>query len=256
MTYSVSRRGVTVGIVLAVSAALLSSCAAEAPGDLGPLQGILATCPKDQQINSKVITDVSGTSVSPEIIADRLDTIRDVVERTAVCGGHLDVSAFAANSVTAPILDVDLKMPGATDNAKLRQVPAAVDEVMTTIEANYQPAVEAAPEGGTDVTGLFRLLGEARDLRPDMRLEGHVLTDGLTNQGIVIDHALTAEEATSLADSVSVPELPAASVTIGGLGRVAGDPLPSAFIDGMKAFYTRLCANTGAADCLIVTDGR
>lgn len=41
-----------------------------------------------------------------------------------------------------------------------------------------------------------------------------------------------------------------------GIGRVAGDPLSSDFIAGMKAFYTRLLERTGAEEVLVVTDGR
>lgn len=126
---------------------------------------------------------------------------------------------------------------------------------MAQVSTNYEPAVAALPAGGTDVTGLYRLFGEAQSLRADMRLEALALTDGLTNQGVTIDRTLSAEEAVVLADTVVVPELPGASLSVVGVGRVAGDPLPSAFIDGMKAFYVRLCENAQAEACLVVTDG-
>ncbi|MFP3416546.1 hypothetical protein SB773_34485, partial [Bacillus sp. SIMBA_074] len=76
-----------------------------------------------------------------------------------------------------------------------------VERIMTQVAINYRPAVAALPAGGTDVTGLYRLLGEVQSLREDMRLEAVVLTDGLTNQGVAIDHALSAEDAMALADS-------------------------------------------------------
>ena len=258
MTPQVSRRTRRVGIIstaIVASSVALTSCTGHAPGELGRLQATLANCP-DRPLNALNLSDGSGTTQSAEIAREYLATIEADVERVAVCGGHLSVSAFGTNSVTAPIYDGDLEAPGSTDLAKLRRVPDMVDEVMAEATKNYAPAVKLLPEGGTDVTGPFRLLGEARDLRPDMALQVTINTDGLTNQGIVIDHTLTEAEATALADTVAVPDLSGASISVVGIGRTTGDPLPSDFIAGLKAFYTRLCANTDAAKCLVVTDGR
>jgi hypothetical protein len=256
MTSSVSRRSLAFGITLGLGAALLSGCTATAPGDLGRLQQILETCPNGQVINSYNAVDGTATSNNAFIAKEHLAYLKTKAERVAVCGGHLTVVAFGTNSVTAPIYEGDITVEGATDIAKLRRVPGVVDDVMEEVTKNYQPAIALLPQDGTDVTGLFRLFDEAVTLRPDMHLEAAALTDGLTNQGVVIDHALTSEEASALADQVPVPQLPDASVAIVGIGRVTGDPLPSDFIEGMKSFYTRLCENTGAAQCLIVTDGR
>lgn len=256
MTSSVSRRGLACGIALALSAGFLAGCTATPPGDLGRLQSVLASCPDRQLLNSYQAVDGSGTARSDTIAREYLANVRSQAERVAVCGGHLTVVAFGTNSVTAPIYEGNLAAEGATDLARLRRVPALVDEVMAEVTTNYEPAVELLPEGGTDVTGLLRLFDEAKSLRPDMHLEATALTDGLTNQGVVIDRALSPEEATALADTVTVPDLQGASVAVVGIGRVAGDPLSSDFIAGMKAFYTRLLERTGAEEVLVVTDGR
>lgn len=258
MTSSVSRRGLAfgIGVVLGV-VGLLAGCTATPPGDLGRLQTVLAACPDDgKHLNSYNAVDGSSSAQDNTIAREYVSYVKSQVEKVAVCGGHIEVVAFGTNSVIVPIYASDLEVPGATDLAKLRRVPALVDEVMAEITKNYKPAMALLPEGGTDVTGLLRLFEEAAALRPDMRLEVAALTDGLTNQGVVIDHTLTDAEATALADSVPVPQLPSANVSVVGIGRVAGDPLPSDFIAGMKIFYRRLCANTGAAQCLVVTDGR
>ena len=257
MTPQVSRRPRRVSILATVAATTvaLTGCTGQAPGKLGQLQSVLLTC-SDQPLNVLNLVDGSGTTQSNAIAREYLATIQADVEKVAVCDGHISVSAFGTNSVTAPIYDGDLEAPGSTDIAKLRRVPGMVDEVMAEVTKNYAPAVKLLPEGGTDVTGLFRLIGEARDLRPDMTLQATISTDGLTNEGIVIDHTLTEAEATALADTVPVPDLTGASISVVGIGRTTGDPLPSDFIAGLKAFYTRLCANTGAAKCLVVTDGR
>ncbi len=256
-TSSVSRRGLSFGILIAFAVLImaLAGCASQAPGELGRYQSMLANCP-DHPVNLYGAVDGSGTSQDDTIAREHLRSIEAEVERVAVCGGHVSIVAFGTNSVTAPIYDGDLNVEGATDLAKLRRVPALVDEVMAEITKNYKPAIALLPAGGTDVTGLFRLLGEARDLRPDMQLQATIYTDGLTNQGVVIDHALTDAEAKALADTVAVPDLSGASLAVVGIGRVAGDPLPSDFIAGLKAFYTRLLERTGADKTLVVTDGR
>lgn len=258
MTFSFSRRTCRFGTLTTLAAAAvlsLAACSGHAPGDLGRLQTALAACP-DVPVNLYDAVDGSGTTQSDAIAREYVAAIRADVERAAVCGGHVSIVAFGTNSVTAPIYEGDLQAPGSTDIAKLRRVPAMVDEVMAEVTKNYKPAIALLPAGGTDVTGLLRLIDEAQELRPDMALHATIYTDGLTNQGIVIDHTLTASEAAALADAVSVPDLSGATVSVVGIGRTTGDPLPSDFIAGLKAFYTRLCANTGAAKCLVVTDGR
>lgn len=256
MTFSVSRRCLALGITAAALATTLTACTPHAPGDTGRLQEVLDSCPTDQKILAYEALDGSATSNDEAIVREHLKHLEADVERVAVCDGHLTVVAFGTNSVTAPIYDGDLALAGSTDIAKLRRVPDAVAEIMAEVTKNYEPAVASLPEGGTDVTGLLRLLGEAQELRPDMQLQSTIQTDGLTNQGVVIDHALTPAEAEALADQVPVPDLSGSMLSVVGIGRVAGDPLPSNFLDGLKAFYTRLCANTKADTCLVVTDGR
>lgn len=256
MTSSVSRRGVAVGISLALTAGMVAGCTATPPGDLGRWQSLLASCPDGKPINSYQAVDGSGTARTDTVTREYVAYIKSQAERVAVCGGHLTVVAFGTNSVTVPIYDGDLAVEGATDLARLRRVPALVDDVMTEVTNNYQSAVELLPEGGTDVTGLLRLFEEAKTLRPDMYLEATTQTDGLTNQGVVIDRVLSPDEAAALADTVAVPDLQGASVAVVGIGRVAGDPLSSDFIAGMKVFYTRLLERTGAEKTLVVTDGR
>lgn len=260
MTFSVSRRGIHLGILvalmLALVAMLLAGCTPTPPGETARLQSLLASCPDGKKLNDYQALDASGTTQSKQIAREYLAYVKSRVERVAVCGGgHISVVAFGTNSVTVPIYEGDLAVQGATDLAKLRRVPGLVDEVMTEVTKNYTPAVALLPKGGTDVTGLLRLLEEAEALRPDMELEASIMTDGLNNQGVVIDRVLSPEEATALADTVAVPQL-TGSVAIIGIGRVAGDPLSSDFIAGMKVFYTRLLERTGASNILVVTDGR
>lgn len=245
--------------LIALAAALgltLTGCSGIAPGELGENQQLLADCP-DQPINSFVLVDGSGSGVSEATTAERLESIETIARRTGVCGGTLQVAAFAAGSgATVSIYSGNLTLTTPTDNARLRRVPELVEEVMSDVTTNYEPAIAALTQGGTDITGTYRLLGEQAALHPDTRLEGYIFTDGLNNIGIQIEHALSAEEAHTLAEQVSVPNLPDARLTVAGLGRVAGDPVPSVVIEGLVSFYDALCARTGAAECLSVTDWR
>lgn len=255
MTFSVSRRAALLGTSFILTAGLLAGCTATPPGDLGRLQSLLASCPDGKKINDYEALDGSGTTQSKEIAREYLAYVKSRVEKVAVCGGHINIVTFGTNSITVPIYEGDLQVEGATDLARLRRVPALVNEVMAEVTKHYQAAVALLPKGGTDVTGLLRLLEEAHALRPDMELEASIMTDGLNNQGVVIDRVLSPEEATALADTVAVPQL-TGSVAIVGIGRVAGDPLSSDFIAGMKVFYTRLLERTGASSVLVLTDGR
>lgn len=255
MTFSVSRRAALLGTSFILTAGLLAGCTATPPGDLGRLQSLLASCPDGKKIDDYEALDGSGTTQSKEIAREYLAYVKSRVEKVAVCGGHINIVTFGTNSITVPIYEGDLQVEGATDLARLRRVPALVDEVMAEVTKHYQSAVALLPKGGTDVTGLLRLLEEAQALRPDMELEASILTDGLNNQGVVIDRVLSPEEATALADTVAVPQL-SGSVAIVGIGRVTGDPLSSDFIAGMKVFYTRLLERTGASSVLVLTDGR
>lgn len=245
-------------LTVAIGVTVLAGCATSATGELGENQKILATCPDGMPVDSFTLIDGSGSNLSESITAEHLATIESVARRTAICGGHLTVRAFSAGSAaTTLIYDAEIMMSGATDNARLRRVPGHVEQIMRDVEAAYPTAVASLPEGGSDISGVYRLLGEQAAQLPGMRLEATISTDGLNNIGVSLDQTITKEDATALADTVSVPKLPAdTQITVVGLGRVAGAPLPSTFVEGLVVFYDRLCENTGAEQCLSVTDGR
>lgn len=246
------------GLAIA-SLAALTACGipTQATGQLGQDQATLAAC-SGMRLASMVSVDVSGTGRDQSIADQHLKAISAVVRRTAICGGHLRVTAFSGTSATTLELDDgELQLAGATDIARLRKVPALVEETMAIIGQGYQAALTAPPQGGgTDVTGQYRLAAEyAAQLGNGYRLDFFLLTDGFQNIGTgAIDHALDADEAKALAQRVSVPSLKGASVTVAGLGRVAGNPPSSDMVEGLVQFYDALCARTDAAECRSVTD--
>lgn len=237
----------------------LAACSAtgNATGELGQDQAVLASC-AGQQLASMVTLDVSGTGRSQDIADAYLKAATAIARRTAVCGGHLRVTAFDGTSaVTRPLYDGELHAPGATDIARLRRVPAMVDEVMATVTKGYQAALAAPPmSSGTDIVGQYRLAGEyAGQLGKGYTLEFYLLTDGFqTNGADAIDHALSPDEAKALAAKVRLPILKGASLTVAGLGKVSGTPPTSAEVEGLVRFYTAVCERSGAAKCTTVTD--
>lgn len=258
MTFSVSRRALALGITTAVSVSLLAGCStgSNAPGELGRLQGILQDCP-DAPLNTFVQLDESGSARDTALTKERLLLVSSVAERTLVCGGHLKVSVFSSSSgATTALYDGEVTIQTPTENARLKRVPNALNQVMREIVTAFDPAVEALPQDGSDVLAAYRLFAEQAVQLPESRLDAYLLTDGLTNVGPVqITGALTKDEAAALAEQVDVPSLPAdSSLTVAGLGRVAGDPVPSDVIAGEVAFYTALCEETGAGECLAITD--
>lgn len=261
MSRNSSFRRIVFRTVLVVAVAVaLAGCNIPTPvrGELAANQAILATCDLAAPPASLVEIDGSGSSASEQITAERMVAIEEVVRRTAICSGHLRVLVFSASSAaTTALFDAPLHLEGATENAQLRRVPKVVEEAMAEIRAAYEPAVAALPGGGTDITAQYRHASEwAQQLDGNARLHLVVFTDGFENVGGVKlgKKALSKQEATALAERVSVPELPGASVVVAGLGRVAGTPPSSETVEGLVAFYQTICTQTGAEDCLSVTE--
>ncbi|KOX19052.1 hypothetical protein ADL05_06120 [Nocardiopsis sp. NRRL B-16309] len=219
-------------------------------------QQMLTTC-GDAPPASLVLVDGTGSSNSEAITAERLDAIGHVARQTAVCSGYLRVAVFSFSSAATTVLyDGSLQPHGATGNARIRRVPALVDEAMTEIRDGYAPALAELPGGGSDITAQLRLGVEWIDQLGDgYRLNLVVLTDGFHNVGHKPgDEVLTPAEAEALVNETSVPDLAGASVTVAGIGRVAEEPPSSAVVEGLVFYYEALCMQTGAEECIAVTD--
>jgi hypothetical protein len=252
------RRATVLVAGITVTAVLATACDAGSPrGELSEHQQILSTCDPAAPPASMVQIDGTGSSASEEIVKERMTAIKSIVRTTAICSGHLKVLVFSASSAaTTTIFDAPLRLDGATDNARLKRVPALVSEVMGEIERKYEPAVKQLAPGGSDIPAQLRLASEwIGQLGEPFRLHLLLATDGFQTIGVDLStRALSQQEATALAGQLAVPDLSGASVVVAGLGRVAGNPPPSAVVEGLVTFYRELCAKTGAADCLAVTD--
>lgn len=245
-----------IGIVTTVVMAACSS-PSSTPGEMAANQQLLSQCDPAKPPASLVEIDGTGSSNADSITAERMKAVESIATRTAVCSGYLRVLVFSSSSAATTVLfDRPLKMDGATDNARLRRVPGAVNDVMAKIRTAYGPAVAALPQNGSDIQAQYRLAGEwMRQLGDSYRLDLTIFTDGFQNIGVDLGaRALSKQEATTLADKVNVPKLPGASVAVAGLGRVAEGTPPSTVVEGLVAYYDELCHNTSAAKCSSVSD--
>jgi hypothetical protein len=201
--------------------------------------------------------DGTGSSASKQITDERMAAVESIVRTTAICSGQLRVSVFASSSAaTATLFEGPLRLDGATSNARLKRVPGVVGDVMATVRKAYGPAVARLDRGGSDITAQYRLASEwSAQLGSKFRLLLYVLTDGFQTIGVNLGaKGLTRREAVALADRVTIPKLPRASVVVAGLGRVAGKPPRSDVVESLVTYYDALCHRSGAAQCRAVTD--
>ena len=261
MTHSNALRITVFGLV-AFSALALSGCSeTSTASELGALQIRLTDCPADhRELAAFISDDASGTGRSDNLSHTRLDVIRDVLTQVAVCGGRAKIVAFSSSAAaTATIYESELKPAGATENARLRRVPALIDAAMETVNANYASAVESVPPGGTDVFSQLTLgreyIYQLASFGTDPSLWLVIQSDGIQTVGShLADPSLTPEQGTAIGSNVAVPQLPGVDVLITGIGKTAGDPPSTTYIDALKAAYQAACENTSAASCTIVTD--
>lgn len=248
----------SLGLAASILCITVSACSENAgTGDLAANKHTLASCPSSP-LASQAAIDVSGTVRSDAFPAPYAAAVQDLARRTAVCGGHLNVVAFSASSAaTVSLYDGDLQMPGSTENARLRRVPQAVEEIMKSVSEGYATKVSGLTADGTDVVAQYRLAGEyAHQLGGNRQLELLLLTDGFQSVGTIIgNRPLSSSDAATLAGYFDLPQLPGATITVAGIGKTNDpQPAPTEVVDGLKAFYAAICERTGAATCVTVTD--
>ncbi|MCX2746256.1 hypothetical protein OOZ51_00315 [Arthrobacter sp. MI7-26] len=251
----VSRSAAVLGVSLALVS--LNACSTAPQGDLATNKKILSSCPATQIAGYGEI-DTSGSVRATEVPEAYAGALKALVRRTAVCGGHLHIGAFSATAAsTVTLYDEDLQMSGSTEQARLRHVAQAVEDVMKTVDDGYAHKAASLSPGGTDIVAQYRLAHEyLGQLGGNRQLDLLLLTDGFQNAGFVLgDRALSEPDAKALAAQADVPQLPGATITVAGIGKTAGqDSAPTDVITGMKVFYDALCQRTGAAVCTSVTD--
>ncbi|SKK24198.1 Uncharacterised protein [Mycobacteroides abscessus subsp. massiliense] len=228
-------------------------------GSLNRAKQVAALCPNDgSQIAARLDSDESGTSRGETANPARQQVIREVTERTAICGGHLRVTVFDGSMIGVTVFDGDLHLNGATANARLRKAPKVVDAVMEQINTALPAATSQLSGGATDIVGQYQHgaeYGAQLAATGTFHLEQTILTDGIqTAEADLSDLAMTADQAQALAATFVVPDLRGATARLIGIGRQADDsPLPTPYIAALRAFHTAVCEKTSAT-CTVVTD--
>lgn len=253
---TIRRAAVGAAATLAASVALVACTTATDRGSPSSGHETIASCPSNG-IATTIGTDATGSGLSAEKKAADLAIIANHVRRTALCGGHLGVFAFASSTgSTVTVFDDDLQVKAPTDNARNRKAEKLAEHTIATITENYDSALANVSGSGTDILGMLTLLQQANAQFPDFTAENVLLTDGWTNIGVDPTTVVDTAAARALADQQTVPDLSGASLKIIGIGKQAEGELPSAVIANVTAFWEQICANTNAASCQVSTEGR
>lgn len=245
-------------VAIVVALVLIVGCGPKPDtGQLAQDKQLLKTCPKDIKYATKLDLDVSGSGRTPEIGDERLSIVKEQARTTSICGGHLLVTVFSATSAaTVALYNDELKLDGATDNARLRRVSKLVDAIGKKVTEVYPSAIKKVSPAHSDITAQLRLAAEYRtQLGAAYRLRLVILTDGLQTVGTGVTKPIAMADARKIGATVLVPRLPDASVTVAGIGKVATGSAPSsALTNALIGFWDGVCHKTGAASCTTVTD--
>lgn len=245
--------------VIILLAAVLSACTPQTSGRLGHLQTLANSCPTAEFVQY-VGYDFSGSGQEDTIRSSREAVLKDIATKVAVCSGHLRVVVFTGSAAASQVVfEADLKPAGATEIARLRKVDDLVASAMESINAGLADAAGTLSADGSDITAQFGLAaeyGEQMAATSSIALTVDLLTDGVQTVGVVLNtETLTTSTASDLANRAPTVELPATAVVkVSGLGKTAGTPPPTAYVDAIKTFYLTFCQRTGVASCVAVTD--
>ena len=223
-------------------------------------------CPKTTSGETKTLDvtaflDLTASGRDTALLGERLDVLQVELERAADCNARATVIGFT-NSTAAHtvLLDRTFHLPGATEIARDRQIPEAIETAMTEIRANINTSLDRLPANGSDMDAMFVLAAEHASTitDPDTSIEVYAFTDGITTVGpLNLDSPdLTIERAIDLADSIPASDLHTVdTMVIRGIGKVAGTTQPPTdYVNAVKAHITELCHRSRAHTCTITTE--
>ncbi|MGH2554983.1 MAG: hypothetical protein ACRDHO_04610, partial [Actinomycetota bacterium] len=136
------------------------------------------------------------------------------------------------------------------DRTRDKNRPMTIRAVRYTIEE----ALASTPPGGPSAP-LGALLHARRVARQvhDRPIAIYLVTDGLENESVKLIRKLSPGTAEQLADRIDlIPDLSGAALIIAGIGRTAGRPLRTKYVEALMTFWERICTRTHAKPCLVV----
>lgn len=248
------RHALTIASGVPLTAALLAACQLSSQSE-GAAYAV--NCSKDSKLGTAVHLDVSGSFVTDKLDGQRLDIVRDAIGRTAACGGHLQIRAFAGSGAgTAVLYDDELHLKGSTETARLRRIPALIDSITKQVSEGYTNLPTMT--GGTDVVGQLRGDQEyVAQLGSGYSLWSITATDGLQTAGVQWRKLTDSSTAEAQANGLPLADLSGmdAEVLFVGIGNTTdGDAPPTAAVEAVKSFYRAICDRLAAKRCDIATD--
>ncbi len=216
-------------------------------GCAGVRESVLGECTGDRTL-AVVAVDRSSTQRAAAREAEQLHVVRQVTTETSEDCGHIVVDLFgSAVGDVVKAVDRDVTPAGYSDAERDRGRP----KVVAAVVEDVRHAMATPPAGdGSDVVGAIgraaRLLAQGD--RTARRLV--IVTDGVSEE--LATPELTAATAADFADRVTtLPDLTGVEVVVTGVGRVAGAPAPTPYVDGLRAYYGELCRRGGATTCAV-----
>ncbi|MDQ3956835.1 MAG: hypothetical protein M3273_00780 [Actinomycetota bacterium] len=198
--------------------------------------------------------DQSRTQDDPTLRAQKVELVRSVAERVSEECGSLRVDVFGATATDGATIfpETDLTPDGNNDNtrdeARDEVVGPAIEAVEAALEA--EPSLGSAPLGAL-AQGQRALASRSDEERP---LELVLVTDGYESELFVLKELLRAGEDTAdiLSLAGDIEETPGASITVIGLGFVAGEPRSTGLLEGLLDVWNAVCHATQAEPCRVI----
>jgi hypothetical protein len=201
---------------------------------------------------------VSSSGRDTQIVDERRAEIRHQLAIAAYCKDELIVRAWSTAGAVRTLWSPDdaLEIHGQTDASRRRRVGRVADDAMKTVDDRLQQALNELPAEGSDFLAWPDLAADAvHELGGDRPVAVTVLDDGVQSSGPDLNVPLTIADATRLAaQHAPADELHGVTVTIEGVGQVAGIPAPAGgeWVPALRAFALRTCDATGAV-CTVLS---
>ncbi|MFN2588568.1 MAG: hypothetical protein ABR613_10700 [Actinomycetota bacterium] len=218
------------------------------------VEGVITGKCQGRKPITHVRIDHSRTQDDPALRTQKVELVRSIAERVSQECGSLRVDVFGATATDGVTIFPEKNLTPEGNNDSTR------DEVRDQVVAPVVDAIEAALEGepslgsaplGALAQGQRTLALRADEERPR---ELVLVTDGYESELFVLKDLLRAGEdaADILSLAGEIEETPDLSITVVGVGFVAGEPRSTQLLEGLLDFWTAACSATQAEPCRVI----
>jgi len=203
-------------------------------------------------VRELVERDGSGSQGSAAREAEELALVKAEAKDVSASCGSLRVEQFASTVADIrTLVDTSLVPEGTTNEVRRKHRPAMVAAVADTV----QRGLAQASGGASDPRGALAHGARVLAQSPSKVRKLVILSDGIQTVAPVnlATPDLTPATAPRFADALgTVAGLSSIDVVIAGVGRVAGPPPPTSYVDALLAIWTRVCTESHAKTCTVV----